>query len=50
MAVKWTKQTRSKNMIQEKFRKKISDAFRDTKVVHKIDPSRIIIAKTRRFK
>jgi len=50
MAVKWTKQTRSKNHVQEQFRKKISDAFRDRKVVHHIDPKRIIIAKTRRFK
>lgn len=50
MAVKWTKQTRSKNRVQEQFRKKISDAFRDRKVIHHIDPKRIIIAKTRRMK
>lgn len=50
MAAKWTKQTRSKNLVQEQFRKKISDAFRDKKVVHRLDPNRIIIAKTRRFK
>ena len=50
MAVKWTKQTRSKNLVKEKFRKKISDAFRDRNVVHRVDMKKIITAKTRRFK
>lgn len=50
MAVKWTKQTRSKNIVQEKIRKRISDKVHFKKSVGKIDMNKIIIAKTRRFK
>lgn len=50
MAVKWTKQTRSKNRVQEQIRKKISDKVHFRKGISKIDMNKIIIAKTRRVK
>ena len=50
MAVKWTRETRSKNIIQEKIRKKISDKVHPQHSVGKIDMNKIIIAKTRRFR
>ena len=50
MAVKWTKVTRSKNLLQEKMRKKVSDKMHFKPVVHGTEMKRIIIAKTRRWK
>lgn len=50
MANKWTRQTRSKNRVQEQIRKKISDKVHFNKAVPKIDIQKIIIAKTRRVK
>lgn len=50
MAVKWTKQTRSKDLVQEKVRKKVSDKMRVKIAPHKIDINKIIVARTRRFK
>ena len=50
MAVKWTRQTRSKNLIKEKMRKRISDKTHFKPVIHGREMKRIIIAKTRRFK
>lgn len=50
MAVKWTRATRSKNLVQEKIRKKISDKTHFKPVIHGKDMKRIIIARTRRFK
>ena len=50
MAVKWTKQTRSKNRIKEKMRKKISDATHFKPVIHGLDMKKIIVAKTKRWK
>ena len=49
MAVKWTRATRSKNLVKEKMRKKISDKTHFKPVIHGKDMKRII-AKTRRFK
>lgn len=48
MAVKWTKQTRSKDLIQEKIRKKISDATHIKPNIHGRDMKRIIIARLKR--
>lgn len=50
MAVKWTKQTRSKNKISEQIRKKISDKTHFRPTVHGLDMKRIMIAKTHRRK
>ena len=50
MAVKWTRQTRSKNLIKEKMRKKISDKTHFKPVIHGREMKRVIIAKVRRFK
>lgn len=50
MAVKWTKQTRSKNLIKEKMRKKISDKTHFKPVIHGRDMKKIIVAKTKRWK
>lgn len=48
MAVKWTKQTRSKNLLQEKMRKKISDKTHFKPTMHSSDMKRVIIAKLKR--
>lgn len=50
MAVKWTKQTRSKNLVQEKIRKMISDKVHFRPTVHGLDMKRVIVAKTKRRK
>lgn len=50
VAVKWTKQTRSKNLIKEKMRKKISDKTHFKPVIHGRDMKKIITAKTKRWK
>lgn len=50
MAVKWTKQTRSKNLVQEKIRKMISDKTHFRPTVHGLDMKRVIVAKTKRRK
>lgn len=50
MAVKWTKSTRSKNLVKEKMRKKISDKTHFKPVIHGKDMQKIVIARTRRFK
>ena len=50
MAVKWTKQTRSKNAIGEKVRKMISDKVHFRPTVHGLDMKRVIVAKTKRRK
>lgn len=50
MAVKWTKQTRSKNVIGEKVRKMISDKVHFRPTVHGLDMKRVIVAKTKRRK
>ena len=48
MAIKWTKQTRSKNLLQEKMRKKISDKTHFRPTMHNKDMKRIIVAKLKR--
>jgi hypothetical protein len=50
MAVKWTKQTRSKNLVKEKIRKMISDKVHFRPTVHGLDMKRVIVAKTKRRK
>lgn len=50
MAVKWTKQTRNKSVVQEKMRKKISDKTHFKPVIHGREMHRVIIAKVRRWK
>lgn len=50
MAVKWTKRTRSRNRVQERVRKKISDKTHFKPVIHGSDMKRIIIAKVKRGK
>ena len=50
MAVKWTKQTKSKNLVQEKIRKMISDKVHFRPTVHGLDMKRVIVAKTKRRK
>ena len=49
MAVKWTKQTRSKNQVQEKMRKMISDKTHFKPVIHGRDMNKILIAKIKRW-
>ena len=48
MAVKWTRQTRSKNLVKEKMRKKISDKLHFKPIISGRDMKRIIIARTKR--
>lgn len=48
MAVKWTKTTRSKNVIGEKIRKRISDKTHFRPTVHGMDMKRRIVAMTKR--
>lgn len=50
MAVKWTKQTKSKNLVKEKFRKMVSDKTHFKPSIHGMDFKRVIIAKTKRWK
>lgn len=50
MAVKWTKQTRSKNLVKEKIRKKVSDKMHIKPAIHGMDMKRVIIAKVKRGK
>lgn len=46
----WTRKTRSKNAVQEKVRKKISDKTHIRPVIHGMQLKRVIIAKTKRWK
>ena len=48
MAVKWTKQTRSKNLVSEQIRKRISDKTHFRPSVHGMDMKRKIVALTKR--
>lgn len=44
----WTRKTRSKNAVQEKIRKMISDKVHFRPVIHGMDMKRIMVAKTKR--
>ena len=48
MAVKWTKQTRSKNRVGEQIRKRISDKTHFRPTVHGLDMKRKMTAMTKR--
>lgn len=48
MAVKWTKQTRSKNRVGEQIRKRISDKTHFRPTVHGLDMKRKMVAMTKR--
>lgn len=48
MAVKWTKQTRSKNLVGEQIRKRISDKTHFRPSIHGMDMKRKIVALTKR--
>lgn len=48
MAVKWTKSTRSKNLMGEQIRKRISDKTHFRPTLHGMDMKRKIVAMTKR--
>lgn len=48
MAVKWTKSTRSKNLMGEQIRKRISDKTHFRPTLHGMNMQRKIVAMTKR--